>query len=157
MEADGFFKFRWNFNINKFMSILLIVNKKNVLEGLIYIPHSLWFWIALIELFFIIFLFYKLKSTKEVIELTDLEMNSIKKSKNNKIDMDSLMNNIHNSRNLYKELSKNCHPERFVNDERKDIAEEIFKEISENERNFEKLSILKSRAENELKINFKNI
>jgi hypothetical protein len=44
-----------------------------------------------------------------------------------------------------------------VNDERQVIAEEIFKEISENERNYEKLSILKLRAENELKINFKNI
>lgn len=139
------------------MSILLIVNKKNELIEQISIFHSLWFWIALIELFFIIFLFYKLMSKKEVLELTDLEINSIKKSKSNKIDMNSLMDNIHNSRNLYKELSRTCHPERFVNDERQVIAEEIFKQISENERNFEKLSILKLRAENELKINFKNI
>ena len=34
------------------------------------------------------------------------------------------------------------------------IAEEIFQEISENERNFEKLSLLKQRAINELNLTF---
>lgn len=139
------------------MSILLIVNKKNVLIEQISIFQSLWFWIALIELFCIIFLVYKLKSKKEVTRLTDLEVHSIKKSKKNKIDMDSLMDNIHNSRNLYKELSRTCHPERFVNDERQVLAEQLFKEISENERNYGKLCSLKLRAENELNINFKSI
>ena len=134
--------------------VILIVNKNNLQIEQVSILHSLWFWIALIELFFIIFLFYKLKSKKEVTELTDLEINSIKKSKNNNINMNSLMDNIHNSRNLYKELTRKCHPERFVNDERQVLAEEIFKEISDNERNYEKLYLLKLRAENELKINF---
>ncbi len=139
------------------MSILLIVNKKSVLIEQISIFQSLWFWIALIELFCIIYLAYKLKSKKAVSKLTDLEVNSIKKSKTNKIDMDSLMDNIHNSRNLYKELSRTCHPERFVNDDRQVLAEQIFKEISENERNYAKLCSLKLRAENELNINIKNI
>lgn len=139
------------------MSILLIVNKKSVLIEQISIFQSLWFWIALIELFCIIYLAYKLKSKKGVSKLTDLEVNNIKKSKTNKIDMDSLMDNIHNSRNLYKELSRTCHPERFVNDDRQVLAEQIFKEISENERNYAKLCSLKLRAENELNINIKNI
>lgn len=139
------------------MSILLIVNKKSVLIEQISIFQSLWFWIALIELFCIIYLAYKLKSKKALSKLTDLEVNSIKKSKTNKIDMDSLMDNIHNSRNLYKELSRTCHPERFVNDDRQVLAEQIFKEISENERNYAKLCSLKLRAENELNINIKNI
>ena len=68
--------------------------------------------------------------------------------------MNNLMDSIHNSRNLYKELSKKCHPDRFINDPKQKIAEEIFQEISENERNFEKLSLLKLRAINELNINF---
>lgn len=116
--------------------------------------HSLVFWIALIELIVIIFLLYKLKSKKEINELSDLETKNIKDSKNNTIDMDNLMNSIHNSRTLYKELSKKCHPDRFINDIKQKNAEEIFQEITKNERNYEKLSLLKLRAENELNINF---
>lgn len=136
------------------MSILLIVNKKNVLVEQISIFHSLWFWIALTELLLIVFLIYKLKSKDNVFELTDLETKHLKNSKNNKIDMDNLMDSIHNSRNLYKELSKKCHPDKFINNPKQKIAEEIFQKISENERNFEKLSALKLRAVNELNITF---
>jgi dephospho-CoA kinase len=112
------------------------------------------FWIALIELIVIIFLLYKLKSKKEINELTNLETKNIKDSKKNTIDMDNLMNSIHNSRTLYKELIKKCHPDRFINDNKQKNAEEIFQEITKNERNYEKLSSLKLRAENELNINF---
>lgn len=116
--------------------------------------HSVTLWIALIELTVIIFLLYKLKSKKANYELTDLETKNIKGSKNNTIDMDNLMNSIHNSRTLYKELSKKCHPDRFINDSKQKNAEEIFQEITKNERNYEKLSSLKLRAENELNISF---
>lgn len=116
--------------------------------------HSLLFWTALIELIVIIFLLYKLKSKKEINELTNLETKNIKDSKKNTIDMDNLMNSIHNSRTLYKELSKKCHPDRFINDSKQKNAEEIFQEITKNERNYEKLSSLKLRAKNELNINF---
>jgi hypothetical protein len=102
----------------------------------------------------IVFLIYKLKSKNNVFELTDLETKHLKNSKNNKIDMDNLMDSIHNSRNLYKELSKKCHPDKFINNPKQKIAEEIFQEISENERNFEKLSAIKLRAVNELNITF---
>lgn len=105
-------------------------------------------------LLFIIYLIYKLKSKSKKVELTDLDTNKILNSKNNKIDMNNLMNSIHNSRTLYKELSKKCHPDRFINDPKQKNAEEIFQEITKNERNFEKLSSLKLRAENELNINF---
>ncbi len=136
------------------MNILSIVNKKIVPIEQISIIHSIWFWFALTELIIIVFLIYKLKSKNKVFELTDLETKHLKNSKNNKIDMNNLMDSIHNSRNLYKELSKKCHPDRFINDPKHKIAEEIFQEISENERNFEKLSLLKLRAINELNINF---
>lgn len=43
--------------------------------------------------------------------------------------MDSLMDNIHNSKPLYKELSRKCHPERFVNDDRQNLAQEISKKL----------------------------
>ena len=136
------------------MSLLLNTNKKIIPNDKIIDIHSMWFWISLIELLLIIYLIYKLKSKKKGIELTDLETKHIKDSKSNKIDMGNLMDSIHNSRNLYKELSKKCHPDRFINDPKQKIAEEIFQEITKYERNFEKLRSLKLRAENELNINF---
>jgi hypothetical protein len=136
------------------MSILLIANKNNDAVEQISIFHSLRFWDAVIEFFLIVYLIYKLFSNKKVFELSDSEKKSLKNSKNNKIDMDNLIDSIHNSRNLYKELSKKCHPDRFINDPKQKIAEQIFQEITENERNFEKLSILKLRAINELNITF---
>jgi hypothetical protein len=136
------------------MNILSIVNKKIVPIEQISINYSIWFWIALTELLIIIFLIYKLKTKNKVFDLTDLETMHLKNSKNNKIDMNNLMDNIHNSRSLYKELSKKCHPDRFINDQKQKIAEEIFQKISENERNFEKLSLLKLRATNELNVTF---
>lgn len=137
------------------MNLLLVASNKIISNEKMIDFHSLWLWLSIIEFLVIIFLIYKIKSKKELAILTDLDIESIKKAKGNKIDMDSLMDNIHNSRNLYKELSRKCHPERFVNDDRQVLAEEIFKEISENERNHEKLSFLKLRAEKELKLTFK--
>lgn len=134
-------------------ALLKIATKIIPMEKVSYF-HSVTFWIALIELTVIIFLLYKLKSKKGIYELTDLETKNIKGSKNNTIDMDNLMNSIHNSRTLYKELSKKCHPDRFINDSKQKKAEEIFQEITKNERNYEKLSSLKLRAENELNISF---
>lgn len=136
------------------MNILLNTSKKIITNDKVIDSHSLWFWFSIIELLLIIYLIYKLKSKSKKVELTDLDTNKIINSKNNKIDMNNLMNSIHNSRTLYKELSKKCHPDRFINDPKQKNAEEIFQEITKNERNFEKLNSLKLRAENELNINF---
>ncbi|MDI6048245.1 J domain-containing protein [Flavobacterium sp. XS2P24] len=136
------------------MITLLSVGEKIVSVEKISIFNSIWFWLTLIELLIIIFLVYKLNSKKKVFELSDLETKQIKDSKKNNIDMTNLMNSIHNARPLYKELSKKCHPDRFINEPRQKIAEEIFQKISENERNFKELTLLKSRAVNELNINF---
>lgn len=116
--------------------------------------NSIWFWIAIVELSLILILVYKLKSKKNIPELSDLDSKIIMDSKKSNIDMDNLINSIHNSRGLYKELIKKCHPDRFINDPKQKNAEEIFQEITKNERNFEKLNSLKLRAENELNINF---
>ena len=136
------------------MSIVLKISKKIIENKTLIDFQSLWFWFSIIELLLIVYLIYRLKSKKVVSELTDLEMQNIQNSKNNTIDMNSLMNNIHNSRGLYKELSRKCHPDRFIGDPKHQIAEDIFQKISDNERNYEKLNQLKTRAINELNINF---
>ena len=115
---------------------------------------SLWLWIAVVECFIIVFLLLRLKSKKKNLAFEDLGKSSIKKAKEQNIDMDNLMNSINGSRALYKELSKKCHPDRFVNDDRQKLAEDIFQEISSNKRDFDKLSTLKKRAIEELNINF---
>jgi DNA-binding protein H-NS len=60
------------------------------------------------------------------------------------------------SKSLYIQLNRVCHPDRFVNDSRQSVAESIFQEITENENNYSKLKELKSRAEIELEVKFKN-
>jgi hypothetical protein len=116
--------------------------------------YSYLFWIAVIEFLIIVFLIYKIKSKNKITELSDFEIKNITDSKNNPIDMDNLMSSIHNAKQLYKELAKKCHPDRFVNNPKQKNAEEIFQEISKNERNFENLSALKLRAIRELDITF---
>ena len=88
---------------------------------------------------------YKLKSKKKVRELSDLETKNIISSKKNNIDMDNLMNSIHNSRTLYKELSKKCHPDRFINDPKQKIAEEKLPLDSQRT-----IGLLLARAESKL-------
>jgi hypothetical protein len=136
------------------MNTILKVGSKSLPVEQLPTLDSIWFWIAIIELLLIFLLLYKLKSKKNKSQLSDFEKKNIKNSRNNEIDMDNLMNSIHNSRTLYKELSKKCHPDRFVNHSKQKISEEIFQEISKNERNFDQLNLLKSRAITELNITF---
>jgi len=114
---------------------------------------NVWLWLSIIELLIIIFLIYKLKKKKPVLEFEDLPKEKLKDAKSKTIDMDNLMNSINGAGDLYKELSKKCHPDRFINSDKQSLAEEIFQEISKNKRNFKALQILKVRAENELEIN----
>lgn len=115
---------------------------------------STWFWIAIVELLIIIILLVRLKKKKTELAFSDLPKDKMKNAKSSSIDMDNLMNSINGSRDLYKELSKACHPDKFVNTEKQKIAEDIFQEISKDKRNFEKLLAHKERAKNELNINF---
>ena len=115
---------------------------------------SYWFWIALCEFAFIIYLIIRLKSKKSKLAFSDLGKESVKNAKTQSIDMENLMDSINGARTLYKELSRKCHPDRFVNTPKEKIAQEIFQEITKNQRNFEKLTLLKEKAINSLNINF---
>ena len=69
--------------------------------------------------------------------------------------MVNLMNSINGSKDLYKQLSRICHPNRYINSDKRQVTEEIFQEISKNKRDYKKLSELKQRAITELNINLK--
>ena len=114
-----------------------------------------WFWITLIESVIIILLLFKLNKKKSNLDFADLSKDRVMSAKSTNIDMDNLMNSINKSKSLYKELSKMCHPDRFINSNKQSIAEEIFQNISKYKRDYEKLSELKKRAKIELEIKFK--
>ena len=77
-------------------------------------------------------------------DLAGVKKSELKSSEN--IDMSNLLNSIHHSKELYKELSKRCHPDIFANKPEYKIAEELFQKISRNRRNFEQLMLIKEEA-----------
>jgi hypothetical protein len=114
---------------------------------------SIWFWIAVIELILIVWLLLKIqKQRKKKMDLWNVKKSDLMKSGN--VDMTNLVNSIHHSRELYKELSSKCHPDRFVNMPEQKIAEELFQRISKNKRNYEQLVALKAEAIEKLNIKF---
>jgi hypothetical protein len=115
---------------------------------------SIWFWLALLEFFIIIILLIKRLKAKRKLDFGDMNKADLKGAQSTDINMKNLMNSITGSRDLYKELSKVCHPDRYVNTPNQKVAEEIFQEISRHKRNHEKLTLLKERAKSELNINF---
>ena len=129
---------------------------KESLNSLDILQHQIWFWIALFELFLIAFLILALRRKYMKLPFSELSKDKLKKAKNAKIDMGNLMDSINGARQLFKELSKVCHPDKFVDPKKKILAERLFQEITRNKRNYGKLNQLKSKAENELniKINF---
>jgi hypothetical protein len=113
---------------------------------------SMWLWVALIEFTFIIFLLFRLNKKGKDLKFGDLPKGKMKDVKKYEVDMDNLMNSINGSKDLYKELSRTCHPDRFINSDKQKLAEEIFQEISNHKRDFKKLTELKERAIAELNI-----
>ena len=136
------------------MALQTVTKKTMQVDNQESIFNSVFMWIAILELVIILLLVFKLLNKRNKLALSDIERDTIKSAKSTKIDMDSLMNNINSSRGLYKELSRKCHPDRFMNDPKQKIAEEIFQEISKYERNFDKLSLIKIRAIKDLNITF---
>lgn len=75
--------------------------------------------------------------------------NEVKKE--GKIDFYNTVNSAFNSDELYNELIRKYHPDRFVNDDSKvNIANKIFQEITKNKLNIQKLEELKKEAEQKL-------
>ena len=127
----------------------------NNLENAGSTSFSIWFWITIIEFIIILFLLLKLKNNKNKLEFGGLSKSKMRQAKDSNINMDDLMDSINGSKGLYKELSRTCHPDRFINSDKQEIAKEIFQQISKHQRDFQKLTQLKDRAIAELNINFK--
>lgn len=117
---------------------------------------SFWFWMALLELIVIVILIVKSKKSKKELVFGHVRKDKIKEAQSASIDMDGLMGSINGAKKMYKELSKVCHPDRFINSDKKPLAEVIFQDITKHRRNLEKLIELKYEAETKLGVKFKS-
>ena len=138
----------------KIDSLTTIQNSQTTenIESVFIESNPLWFWIALIEFIIILFSLFKKNKKKSSLDFADLSREKVKSAKMASIDMGNLMDSINNSRDLYKELSRSCHPDKYINSDKQKVAEDIFQNITKFKRDFRKLSELKKRAITELKI-----
>lgn len=70
------------------------------------------------------------------------------------LDFENVFNSIGLAGNLYDQLKKRIHPDKEIDDQKKELATELAQLISENRRDYNKLVALKKRAEIELNICF---
>lgn len=85
--------------------------------------------------------------------------NELKQKLKNSEDTDfgDVFQSAFHAKEVYDELKVRCHPDRFVSSEEKqNIANELFQEITKNKNNYKKLVELKERATKELNIVFNN-
>lgn len=70
-----------------------------------------------------------------------------------KIDFGNVVSSSLLAKNLYDELKKVCHPDRFLNEQDVIKANEIFQLVTQNKGDYNKLLSLKERIYSELPIN----
>jgi hypothetical protein len=108
-----------------------------------------WQIIALTEFLVIAFLIVIQIRRKKQLQPEEIE---ILQSKKSDINMDDLMQNMHLSNALYKELSRKCHPDRFAGTILEPLAQELFQLVQQSKSNYNELVLLKEKAIIELKI-----
>ena len=112
---------------------------------------KLYFWQGLTSIEFVIILWFIARSLISKKKQAAKE-HEILKSKGSIVDMEDLMRNIYLSEALFNELTRKCHPDRFVGSDLENRANELFKLIQTNKSNYRELEVLKERAIIELKI-----
>ena len=76
---------------------------------------------------------------------------------NEEIDFSNVVSSSLLAKNLYDELKKICHPDRFTNEHDVKKANEIFQLVTQNKGDYNKLLSLKERIYNELPVNKKDL
>jgi membrane-associated HD superfamily phosphohydrolase len=112
--------------------------------------ESIWFWIILVIVLSITLVLRKHFNDKKKLAFGNVESNDKKKAQASAINMEDLMNNINGASELYKELSRTYHPDKFIGTNLEIKANKIFQEISANKRNYDGLCKIKERAQKEL-------
>ena len=110
---------------------------------------NIWLIVAIVEFAVIVYLL-----------LTKLNISNSKKAQiknevmqEGSIDFRNVFNNAFNSKEIYDDLKKKCHPDRFVDDaEREAIANDLFQRITQNQHNIDNLRKLREEAVQKLGI-----
>lgn len=63
------------------------------------------------------------------------------------VSMDNVVYSMFNSQPLYDKLKVRCHPDRFTDMQKKDIANTLFQELQQNRYNVQKLKELQAKIE----------
>lgn len=104
------------------------------------------FIITLIALLPVTIVFFLIQKRKKIKLKLKAERTDYRKFKKEEVDMGNLMNSINKSSQLHKELSRKYHPDRFLDQDKKALAEELMKEINGNKTDYKSLLDLKEKA-----------
>lgn len=117
-------------------------------------PLWIIFLILIIVITIVAFLIYRLKNPQKPKYVFEIPKDW--KKKNQQYDFSDVFKGVSgDARILYRELIIKCHPDRFVGDNQKiEIATTLSGEITRNRHNYSKLSELKTKAQEELGIDF---
>ncbi len=127
-------------------NILKIFNIENQI-----INNNVWFWISIIE--FIIILVLMFISSRKKFKKSKFKRDKVIALKED-IDFSNIINSSFNSKVLYDELIRKCHPDKFVeNEEKNKMAVLISQEITKNKNDVKRLLELKELAIKQLNIN----
>ena len=74
--------------------------------------------------------------------------------RNQEISMDAVMNNLFLSKRLYDLLKVKCHPDRFIEPTQKEIATEIYQNITKYKTDYQQLLNIKEQVKEQLNITF---
>ena len=118
--------------------------------GMDLINHPIWFWLFLLQCIVIVILVFLLVEQKINARLAVYERNRMQEYGKKEVDLVNVMKSINSSKELYKELSLKCHPDRYAGDPRQAIARELFRDISANKRNYQKLREIQEVANKKL-------
>ncbi len=127
------------------------ITKNNLLEKTDTNSSNIWLYIAFFEFIIIVISIIYITHLKRKKTVTKFEI-EMTNAKAGDIDMVDLMLNINKSKELYKELSRKCHPDKHINSVFQKEIEELFQEITNNKRNFQELVKLKEIAINKFNI-----
>lgn len=121
--------------------LLQVADSTSVNSSTICCGFDVWKFIALVEFVLIILLvFYKKEKQKE--------MNpDLLNAKSAAIDTDSMMSDIFKSRELYEKLIRKCHPDRYVDEEMKQIMTDLSKDITKNKNNYTVLCEIRNKID----------
>jgi hypothetical protein len=81
--------------------------------------NSVWFWISICEFIVIFLILNRYVFNRPKLQYSNLSKNDLVNSENANIDMSNVINSINQSKELYKKMASQYHPDRFIDNDKK--------------------------------------